>query len=118
MGQSPVERGKYLVEEVGQCQTCHTPRLENGEYDKTKWMKGSTLNIAPIKPVEGWHKAAPDLTPGSRLWNVWKEEGLVNYMHTGLNPRGRKADAPMPTYKLTKEDALAVVAYLKSLESK
>lgn len=118
MGQSAVEKGRYLVEEVGQCQMCHTPRLENGEYDKTKWLKGATLNFAPITPVEGWHKSAPDLTPGSRLWNVWKEEGLVNFMHTGLNPRGRKADVPMPTYKLTKEDAQAVVSYLKSLESK
>jgi len=116
--QSRVERGKYLVNEVAQCQMCHTPQTESGELDKTKWMKGATLNFTPIKPVEKWHKSAPDITPGSRLWNVWKEEGLVKYMQTGLTPRGTKADVPMPTYRLSKEDAEAVVEYLKTLETK
>ncbi|MBC7926485.1 MAG: c-type cytochrome [Bryobacteraceae bacterium] len=116
--EASVERGRYLAEEVAQCQACHTPQNETGEYDRTRWMKGATLNFAPIKPVEGWHKSAPDLTPGSRLWNVWKEEGLVKYMQTGLTPRGKKADPPMPAYKLSKEDAQAVIDYLKSLETK
>jgi len=110
-----VERGRYLVEEVGKCQECHSPSNEQGELDRTKWMKGSVLNIAPIKPVQGWHKTAPDITPGGRLWERWKEEGILKFMTTGLNPRGGKAEAPMPTYKLTQEDAEAVVAYLKSL---
>lgn len=111
-----VERGRYLVEEVGKCQECHTPRDEKGELDRTKWMKGATLNFAPITPVQGWHKTAPDLTSQSRLFERWKEEGLVKFMNTGLNPKGGKADAPMPTYKLSKDDAEAVVAYLKSLQ--
>ena len=58
-----VARGKYLVEEVAQCQNCHTQRLETGELDKSKWLKGATLNIQPIQPIEKWHKTAPDLTP-------------------------------------------------------
>src|SRR5947209_1908591 len=110
-----VERGRYLVEEVGKCQECHTPYTEKGELDKTKWLKGAVLNFAPINPVQGWHKTSPDLTGSSRLFERWKEEGIVKFMMTGLNPRGGKADAPMPTYKLTQEDAEAVVAYLKSL---
>jgi mono/diheme cytochrome c family protein len=111
-----LERGKYLVEEVGQCQTCHSPKLENGDYDKSKWLKGATLNIQPIAEVKGWHKAAPDLTPTGRLWSRWKEEGLVKFMQTGRGPTGNAADPPMPTYKLTKRDAEAVVEYLKSLK--
>jgi len=115
-GESKVERGKYLTEEVGKCQECHTPRLDNNELDKEKWMKGAVMNIAPIKPVEGWHKTAPDLTPDGRLWERWGEAGLVKFMTTGQNPRGGKADAPMPTYKLTQADAEAMVAYLKTLK--
>jgi mono/diheme cytochrome c family protein len=110
-----LERGKYLVEEVGKCQECHTPLNEQGELDKTKWMKGAVLNFAPMKPVQGWHKTAPDLTSSGRLFERWKDEGMVKFMATGLNPRGNKAGPPMPTYKLTQEDAEAVVAYLKSL---
>jgi len=68
-------------------------------------MKGAVLNVAPIKPIRGWHKAAPDITPGGKLWEKWAEAGLRKYMQTGLTPKGGKSDAPMPTYKLSAEDA-------------
>lgn len=108
-------RGKYLVEEVARCQECHTPKSADGQFDKEKWMKGAVLNIQPIEPIKGWHKTSPDLTKGSRLWQRWGEQGLVTFFKTGNGPSGKPADAPMPTYKMTPEDAEAVVAYLKSL---
>jgi len=110
-----VARGKYLVEEVARCQECHTPKSADGQFDKEKWLKGAVLNIQPIEPVKGWHKTSPDLTPGSRLWTRWGEQGLVNFFKTGNGPSGKPADAPMPVYKMTADDAEAVVAYLKSL---
>ena len=114
--QDKVTRGRYLVDEVGKCQECHTPRLDTGAFDTSKWMKGAVLNVAPIKPIRGWHKAAPDITPGGKLWEKWTEAGLRKYMQTGLTPKGGKSDAPMPTYKLSSEDADAVVEYLKTLK--
>ena len=111
-----IETGRYLVEEVGKCQECHTPRLESGELDRTKWLEGSVLNFTPIKPIEGWHKTSPGLTPDGRLWDRWKEEGIRNYLLTGLNPKGGKADAPMPTYKMKAADVDAIIAYLKTLK--
>ncbi|MBI5083524.1 MAG: c-type cytochrome [Acidobacteria bacterium] len=111
-----IERGRYLAEEVGKCQMCHSPLTETGDYDKERWMKGAVMNLAPIKPVEGWHKTSPDITPSGRLWERWGEAGLIKYLVTGLNPRGGKADAPMPTYKLKQEDAEALVAYLKTIK--
>jgi mono/diheme cytochrome c family protein len=114
--QDNLQRGKYLVEEVAKCQMCHTARDESGEYVKDKWLKGAPLDFTPTKEVKGWHKAAPDLTSTSRLFTRWKEEGLVNFLVTGKGPSGNKAGPPMPTYNLTKEDARAVVDYLKSLK--
>lgn len=111
-----IDRGKYLTEEIAKCQDCHTPRGEKGELDRTKWLKGATLDFAPVNPVPGWHKTAPDLTPGGRLWERWGEAGLAKFLVTGLGPRGNAADPPMPTYKLKQEDAEAIVAYLKSLK--
>jgi mono/diheme cytochrome c family protein len=111
-----IARGKYLVEEVGKCQECHTPRLEAGELDKSKWLKGATLDFAPMHEVKGWHKTSPDLTGAGRLITRWKEEGLVKFLETGLGPTGNKADPPMPLYKLKHEDAQAIVDYLKSLQ--
>ena len=111
-----VERGRYLTLEVGKCQDCHTPRAESGELDKEKWMKGAVLDFAPLKEVKGWHKTSPDLTPAGRLWSRWGEPALLKFLQTGLAPNGKPADQPMPAYKLTKADAEAVVAYLKTLK--
>ncbi len=114
--EAAVARGKYLVEEVAKCQDCHTPKNERGEPDAAKWMKGGPLSFQPVHPVPGWHMAAPDLTSTGRIWTRWGDDGFVKFMTTGLNPRGHAADAPMPAYKLTGEDARAVMAYLKSLK--
>jgi mono/diheme cytochrome c family protein len=115
LAQTPVERGKYLVEEVAKCQACHTPKTAEGALDKTKWLKGATLDFAPMHEVEGWHKTAPDLTGPSNLFKRWQAQGLVNFLMTTKNPRGNKADPPMPDYHLSKDDAEAIVAYLQSL---
>ncbi|MCC6345431.1 MAG: c-type cytochrome [Bryobacterales bacterium] len=108
--------GKYLVEEVSKCQDCHTPRLENGQLDKDKWLKGAVLDFQPIHPVPGWHKTSPDITSSGRLFERWGAAGLKKFLTTGLNPRGHAADPPMPAYKLKPADAEAIVEYLKSLK--
>lgn len=113
---SQVEYGKYIVEEVSRCQECHTPKLANGEYDKSKWMKGATLEYGPLTPSKDWHKDAPDITGTSKLWTRWNDDGVRNFMKTALNPRGHKADAPMPQYHMQQKEADAVTAYLKTLK--
>jgi mono/diheme cytochrome c family protein len=110
-----VARGKYLVEEVAKCQDCHTARLESGALDKDKWLKGSTLDFAPTHEMKGWHKTAPDITGGGAVFKRWAEKGVTEFLMTAKNPRGGPADPPMPAYKLTRPDAEAIVAYLKSL---
>ena len=111
-----IARGKYLVEEVARCQECHTPKTAEGQFDQTKWLKGSTLNIQPIAEVKGWHKTSPDITSTSRLFQRWMDAGLVKFLSTGLNPGGNPAGAPMPQYKMAQADAEAIVEYLKSLK--
>jgi mono/diheme cytochrome c family protein len=110
-----VQRGKYLVEEVARCQECHTPRVESGAFDKSKWLKGATLTITPLAPIADWHAQSPDITSTSALWQRWGNDGLVKFLETASNPRGGKAGAPMPAYTLNHDDATAIVAYLKSL---
>jgi len=110
-------RGKYLVEEVARCQECHTPKLPDGQFNKEKWLKGAVLNVQPIDPIKGWHKTSPDLTASGRLWQGrWGQAALVKLLSTGLGPGGNPADPPMPAYKMTLDDAEAVVEYLKTLK--
>ncbi|MFN7920866.1 MAG: c-type cytochrome [Bryobacteraceae bacterium] len=112
-----VERGKYLAEEVGRCQECHTPKTEAGELDKTKWLKGAVLEYGPLTTIKDWHKTSPDITPGGRLWSRWGgRPALVKYLTTGLTPKGTKAGPPMPTYTMKQEDAEAIVDYLETLK--
>ncbi len=108
--------GKYLVEEVAQCQECHTPRTKTGELDKSKWLKGATLDFQPTQENGNWSKFAPDLTSSSDLFAHWQESGLVRYLETGAGPNGHPSRPPMPAYKLRPHDAEAIVAYLKSLK--
>ena len=111
-----VAYGKYLVEEVGKCQECHTPRTQTGELDKSKWLKGATLDFQPEHETEAWIKLAPDLTPSSDLFARWHERGLVSFLETGVGPTGHPSRPPMPAYRLRPHDAEAIVAYLKSLK--
>lgn len=111
-----VAYGKYLVEEVAKCAVCHTPRQESGEFDKSKWLQGATLDFQPSQEVKDWHKTSPDITPGGKLWQRWGEQGIVKFLEAGLGPRGNAADPPMPAYRLRLSDAEAIVAYLKSLK--
>ena len=110
------EWGKYLTNEIGKCQDCHTPRLPDGKLDESKWMKGTVLNVQPIEPIKKWHKEAPDLTPSGKLWAKWGEDAMVKFLIEGVGPRGNPADPPMSAYKMKKEDARAIVDYLKTLK--
>lgn len=112
-----IELGRYLVENVGQCAACHTPKTADGQPDKSKWLKGAILDFQPLgTPPPGWHKASPDLTPSGKLWAKWGEGALIKYLQTGLTPSGKPAGPPMPMYKFSAEHAEAVLAYLKSLK--
>jgi mono/diheme cytochrome c family protein len=110
-----VERGSYLVNQMGKCGDCHTPRAEHGLPDKQRWLKGSPLGFKPLGPVPGFATAAPDITGTSDLWKSWGEKGMVQFFLTGKTPDGKLAAPPMPAYTLKSEDAHAIVAYLKSL---
>ena len=108
-----IKRGAYLVNEVARCIDCHTPRTANGELDMTKLLQGAPTWFTPkVKPKGKWEDRAQDLTM-SGLASKWGEARLVKFLSTG-----QKADAPMPAYKLTMEDAKAVTAYLRSLPGK
>jgi mono/diheme cytochrome c family protein len=109
------QRGKYLVEEVARCQECHTPKTDTGELDKSKWLKGAKLDVAPIATIQGWHATSPDITSTSALWQRWGQDGVIGFLQTAKNPRGGKAGPPMPAYMLSHDDAEAIALFLKSL---
>lgn len=104
-----VERGRYLAIEVAHCGDCHTPVNEKGEPVQSRWLKGTVLPFKPTSPTP-WAEQSPDIAglPG------WKEADAVSFLMTGKY-LGQSPRPPMPEYHLTKPDADAIVAYLRSL---
>ena len=106
-----VARGKYLVEQVGLCGDCHTPRNDKGEFVKEQWLKGATLDFKPIAPVPVWVDKAPAIAglPG------WEKDAAIRFLMTGVASNGLPSRPPMPQFRFNVQDAQAIVAYLKSL---
>ena len=106
-------RGAYLVNDVARCGDCHTPRDAGGRLDKTRHLQGAPLWFRPrVKPKGEWEDKAPDITMSGK-GGKWTEEKLIRLLTTG-----KGADAPMPAYHFSQDDARAVAAYLRSLPGK
>ena len=106
----PVKRGAYLVEALGHCGECHTPRNFLGGTKRERLLAGG-------KTPDG--KRIPNLTP-TRL-KKWDDQELKEFLQTGLTPDGDVASEVMgevirnSTSQLTPEDLVALVAYLRAL---
>jgi mono/diheme cytochrome c family protein len=105
-----VARGKYLVEQAGQCQDCHSPRNEKGEYVREQWLLGSELPFKATIPMP-WIAAAPPIAGLPTL----SQEQAVHFLMTGERPGKPRVTPPMPEYRFSREDAEAIAAFLKSL---
>lgn len=106
-----IARGKYLVENVGLCGDCHTPRNEKGEFIKEQYLKGTVLDFKPTAPVPVWADKSPDIAglPG------WEKDAAIQFLMTGVAYNGLPGRPPMPRYRFNQQDATAIVVYLKSL---
>lgn len=113
--QHQIARGKYLVT-MGSCTDCHTPGHFFGKPDMSKFLGGSDVGFAiPHLGVFVGPNLTPDKATGLGNWTTAQ---IVTALTTGVTPQGRKL-APIMPYQayahLTKSDALAIAAYLKSL---
>jgi hypothetical protein len=106
-----IARGKYLVDDVGLCGDCHTPRDEKGEFVKDQYLKGAVLDFKPTAPVPVWAEKSPNIAglPG------WDKDAAIRFLMTGVAYNGLPGRPPMPQYRFNQQDAAAIVAYLKSL---
>jgi mono/diheme cytochrome c family protein len=110
-----VARGQYLVHVAG-CTDCHTPGSLLGDPDTAKYLGGSDVGFAI--PGHGVF-VGPNLTPDKATGlGSWTAEQIVTAITTGKRPDGRMLAPVMPWQgfsQLTKLDAMAIAAYLKSL---
>lgn len=114
--ETQVQRGKYLVTIMG-CSDCHTPGSFLGHPDTSRFLGGSDVGFSiPGLGVFPGRNLTPDPETGLGKWTT---QQVVTAFTTGRRPDGRIL-APIMPYEdfkyLTKSDALAIAAYLKSLK--
>jgi mono/diheme cytochrome c family protein len=106
-----IARGKYVVEGVAMCGMCHTPRDSSGNLDRSRWLGGAALWLSPAAPTQNWPLKAPRI--GGAL--PASDDDMVRLLTTGIWKDGTRLRPPMPQFRMNKEDAESVVAYLRSL---
>jgi mono/diheme cytochrome c family protein len=106
-----IARGKYLVEEVAKCPECHTPRDAQGNLDTHAWLQGAPIWIMPVRPIQNWADNVPALAGLPSFTDAQMETVLEK----GTGPEGEVLRPPMHIYHMTRADAQAIIAYLKSL---
>ena len=113
--QDQVDRGKYLAT-FGGCTDCHTPGYFFGKPDEKRYLGGSEVGFE-IPGLGVFH--GPNLTPDKEtgLGN-WSNDEIVAALQTGVRP-DKRILAPIMPWKalaqLTKDDAMAIALYLKSI---
>ncbi|MDP2737217.1 MAG: diacylglycerol kinase [Pseudorhodobacter sp.] len=101
------QRGRTLVEALGHCGECHTPRNILGGMDRSRWLAG-----APDPSGKG---TIPNITPAKLRWTAAE---IAAYLATGFTPEfdsvgGHMAKVVDNFAHLPQADREAVAAYLK-----
>ncbi|MHC3750016.1 cytochrome c [Pseudomonas stutzeri] len=105
-------RGAYLVQGLGHCGSCHTPKNLIGGDRRDGTLKGGEL--------QGW--MAPNISNTAHVGLAeWTEDDIVQYLKTGANrydiASGPMAEAVEKSTQYWRDaDLKAVAVYLKSLD--
>ena len=118
-GADPViSRGAYLVEGLGHCGACHTPRALTMQEKALSASEGATF-LSGSAPLEGWIAKSLRGDHKDGLGS-WSEEQLVQFLKTGRSDRsavfGGMSDVVVHSMQYMSEtDLTAIARYLKSL---
>lgn len=100
-------RGAYLVEALGHCSDCHSPRNVMGAIKGKAAFTGAE--------VDGFY--APDIASGA-LGKTWRKDMLIQFLKTGTAPQKTVVFGPMAEVVhdslsyLTDADLAAMATYL------
>jgi mono/diheme cytochrome c family protein len=117
-----LERGRYLVEGLGHCGACHTPRSLTMQEKALSEQDGDDYLAGSNSPIDGW--VASSLRGENRDGlGTWSEAELAEFLKTGRNDQsvvfGGMSDVVEHSLQyLSDEDIVAIARYLKSLPPK
>lgn len=106
-----IERGRYLVDSVGMCGQCHSQRDDQGQLQMESFLHGGPVPLLTPQGYVKWAYKAPRIAGLPQH----TDQQLVTLLTTGINRDGKEPLPPMPPFRMTAEDSLAVAAYLRSV---
>lgn len=105
------EHGRYIAEHVAFCIECHSPRDEQGTI-----LRGKEYTGAPIPFRPPWGADWADRAPRNRGLPGYTPELAVRLLMEGaIDRQDRQLRPPMPPFRMSRQDAADVAAYLSSL---
>ena len=113
-------RGAYLVQGLGHCSACHTPRSLAGGEKASSEKDGDLFLSGAI--IDGWY-AQPLRNTTQPGLATWSQQELVDYLKAGRTDK-TAAFGPMTeviansTQHMSREDLTSIAVYLKSLNGK
>ncbi|MDX1656138.1 MAG: cytochrome c [Candidatus Competibacteraceae bacterium] len=106
-------RGAYLVNHLGHCGACHTPKLMGNFL--SGWFLGGAQELPGTLP-------APNITPHPTGIQGWSREDVVRALYRAMAPDGSPIRGHMARYVLvgssylTEADLTAIARYLETVE--
>lgn len=106
-----LNRGRYLVDVLAHCSTCHTPRNMAMAEDQSRYLAGS--------PLGGWY--APNITSDPSGLADWSQSDIATYLKTGHvtgkgQAAGPMAEAVEHSFRYMSDDDLqAMAAWIKQV---
>ncbi|MDB4955126.1 MAG: putative diheme cytochrome c-553 [Myxococcales bacterium] len=118
-GRTVVERGRYIMNNLGVCTFCHTPLNPDGTRDLTRLFAGVDcfIDIDPGTPNFGCISTRNLTNDATGLKNATDTQ-IKNAFLNGMRTDGKAIAPVMPYYifhNMTNEDADAIVAYLRTV---
>lgn len=113
-----VARGAYLVQGLGHCGACHTPRARTMQELALSDLEGDDF-LAGGGAIDGWVPSSLRGNPRTGL-GAWNEDDIVQFLKSGRNLHtaafGGMTDVVQhSTQYMSDADLLAMARYLKTL---
>jgi mono/diheme cytochrome c family protein len=123
-GQTPAERGQYIMNVLGACTFCHTPLRQDGTRDTDRLFAGVDCFVDIDSPnfLDNDNGtgciSTRNLTPHATGLKNATGEQIKKAFQDGIRTDGKKIAPIMPYWifhNMTEDDANAIVAYLRTL---
>lgn len=115
-----VARGAYLVQGLGHCGACHTPRAVTMQEHALSDLDGTQF-LAGGAPIDGWVPSSLRGNPRTGI-GAWNEADIVQFLKTGRTQHsaafGGMTDVVQHSMQhMSDADLTAIARYLKTLPS-